>query len=216
MQFFNSEWIKTNFSTGFSCDLTEKLDVGISFRFHGSDWDAPGYIPEEQFKSKSRSRHQAVNAEDDGGEKEFSSQKLDLGYNFTKIFGDISFFDTEVRKNPGKQLEGKEISGVPENIINFGVKYVFPQGVGGRVKWRHIDESFIDEMNRFETDSYDVVDLSLFYTLHDSKGTEYKINFRVDNLFDEHYSQAVWHGYGTNNYAVSWPRTFWGGFSVNW
>ena len=463
----NSEWIKTNFSTSFSCDLTEKLDAGISFRFHGSDWDAPGYIPEDQFKSKSRARHQAVNAEDDGGEKTFSSQKLDIGYNFTKnlrllywvystqqdftrfakfgydaggqternydrtvygtgtslnfdgylgafpmngvigleyyyedtdwkrwntnnrarsaqsedrefniettslltqvgiefsryfrphiglryddfdgdyknrdpgevgfdrdmqdydhispkigfrsrvldsldfragysegfalpdgeakydpsinvdpveirqyetgltftpidmlwvdlavfildtdneiqedpigsdhyknvgetrrkgmelamklfplenleIFGDVSFFDTEVRKNSNKDLEGKEISGVPENIINLGVKYIFPLGVGGRVKWHHTGESFIDDMNQFENDSYDVVDMSLFYTLHDSKGTEYKINFRVDNVFDEHYSQAAWNGYGTNNYAVSWPRTFWGGVTIDW
>ena len=133
-----------------------------------------------------------------------------------EIFGDASFVNTEVRKNPDQQLEGKKINRIPENIINFGAEYSFPWGLGIRVKWRHVGEYYIDSMNLFKYDGYDVVDTALSYSIKDVKNNEYKITFRVDNLSDEHYSQAVWHGYGTNNYAVAWPRTFWAGISINW
>ncbi|MBW1732437.1 MAG: TonB-dependent receptor [Deltaproteobacteria bacterium] len=463
----NSKWLKGNFSTRFSYDLTDRLDASLSFRFHGSDWHAPGYIPEDQFKDEDWAKKQAVNAEDDGGKKEFYTQRLDLGYdltdkfrflywaystqqNFTRfakfgynpggqternydrtvygtgtslnfdsslssipclgvigaefyyeetdwlrwntsnrvrtagtqdrkfiikttslfgkldldisryfrpqlglryddfggsytnhdpgsarfkhdmnnynhlspkvgfrsrvldpldfrasysegfalpegeakydpainvdpvkikqyevgltytpikmlwvdlstyildrnneiqedppgsglyrnvgetrrkgielavklrpikelqVFGDASFINTEVRKNPDQQLEGKKINGIPENIINLGAEYSFPWGLGIRAKWRHVGEYYIDSMNQFKYDGYDVVDTALSYSIKDTKKKEYNLTFRVDNLFDEHYSQAVWHGYGTNNYAVAWPRTFWAGLTVKW
>jgi outer membrane receptor protein involved in Fe transport len=76
----NQEWLKGNFSTKFTYDVTEDLDVGISFRFHGSEWDGPGYIPKAQFDDETWAKKQAENAEDDGGEKEFYAQRLDVGY----------------------------------------------------------------------------------------------------------------------------------------
>ncbi|GAB6162061.1 TonB-dependent receptor [Desulfothermus naphthae] len=463
----NSRWLKGNFSTRFSYDLTDKLDASLSFRFHGSDWHAPGYIPKDQFKDEDKAKKQAVNAEDDGGKKEFYTQRLDLGYDLTdkfrllywlyltqqdftrfakfgynpggqternydrkvygtgmslnfdsslfsipclgivgveyyyedtdwlrwntsnrvriaktqdrefiiktfslfakvdmdisryfrpqlglryddfggsytnhdpgsvgfkhdmnnynhlspkvgfrsrvldpldfrasysegfalpkgeakydptidvdpveikqyevgltytplemlwvdlsayildttneiqedppgsghyrnvgktrrkgielavklnpvtglKIFGDASLIDTEVRENPDPQLEGKEIKGIPENITNLGAEYSFPCGLRIRAKWRHVGEYYIDNLNQFKYGGYDVVDMALSYNIKDTKKTEYKLTFSVDNLFDKHYSQAVWHGYGTNNYAVAWPRTFWVGLSVKW
>ncbi len=80
----NSEWIKGNFSSRFSYKFSEKFDASLSLRFHSSEWDAPGYIPEYQFNDRDWSREQAINAEDDGGEKEFYSQRLDFGYNFSQ------------------------------------------------------------------------------------------------------------------------------------
>jgi outer membrane cobalamin receptor len=82
----NQSWLKGNVSTRFSYDFTDNLDASLSFRFHGSDWDAPGYIPKEQFDDKDKARRQAVNAENDGGEKEFGTQRLDLGYSFSEDF----------------------------------------------------------------------------------------------------------------------------------
>jgi len=463
----NQEWLKGNVSTRFSYDVTENLDAAISFRFHGSDWNAPGYIPKSQFKSESRSRHQAVNAEDDGGDKKFFTQKLDLGYSFSEdirllfwaystqqdftrfakfgydsggqternydravygtgasanfdkelasfpiagvlgveyyyedtdwkrwdtsnrhriaetqdrkfnittfslfgeadmevsryfrpylglryddfggdydnrdpgtvgfdhdmqdydhlspkvgfrsrilesldlrasycegfalpdgeakydpdvnvdpvevrqyevgltftpidkvwidlaayildtdneiqedppgsdeykntgetrrkgvelavkfqpvegleIFGDLSIIDTEIRNNPDKSLEGNELSGIPKSIFDVGVKYTSPVGLGTRIKWRNVGEYYTDDANTEKYDGYDVVDASIFYDISDKKGTKYMLSFEIDNLFDEHYSQSVWYGYGTTNYAVSWPRTFWVNVMINW
>ncbi len=463
----NSNWLKGNFSTRFSYDVTDKLDAAVSLRFHSSYWDGPGYIPKEQFDDDHRTDKQAVNAEDDGGEKEFYTQRIDLGYNLTdslrilywayttqqdftrfakfgydpggqternydrdvygtgaslnfesniysipcrgvmgaeyyyentdwlrwnttnrhrdlktenrqflietlslfgkieldisryfrpqlglrydnfsgdyenhdpgstafkhdmedydhlspkvgfssqifdpltmrasysegfalpkgeakydptvnvdpvkvkqyeigltyepgeklwvdmsvylldttdeiledpsgsgiyrnagdtrrkgvelavkfrpisglELFGDVSFIDTEVRDNPDTQLEGNDINGIPENIINLGAEYLFSNGLGLKAEWRHVGEYYIDNTNEYEYDGYDTVDTTLSYLITDSKGTEYKISFMVDNIFDEHYSQAVWHGYGTNNYAMAWPRTYWGSLTIKW
>ncbi len=463
----NSRWLKGNFSTRFSYDITDKLDAAVSLRFHGSDWHAPGYIPEEQFKDRDWSKKQAVNAEDDGGRKEFYTQRIDIGYDlsdtfrllywgyatqqdFTRFakfgydpggqternydrkvfgtgmslnfdssiyslpcmgvmgveyydentdwlrwntenrvriektqdrqfiiktvslfgkvelnisryfrpqiglryddfggsynnhdpgelhfkhdmndyshlspkmgftsqvldpllmrasysegfalpkgeakydpainvdpvtvkqyeigftynpshmiwvdlslylldttneiledppgsgiyknagdtrrkglelaakfrpvtglefFGDLSLIDTDIRNNPDKQLEGKDVKGIPRDIINLGAEYTFSWGLGLTAKWRHVGDYYIDSMNLYKYDGYDTVDTALSYNIADKKGTDYKLTFRVDNIFDEHYSQSVWYGYGTRNYAVAWPRTFWGNLTIKW
>ncbi len=463
----NSRWLKGNFSTRFSYDISDKLDAAVSLRFHGSDWDAPGYIPKEQFEDEDWAKKQAVNAEDDGGNKRFYTQRIDLGYNlsdsfrflywgyttqqdFTRFakfgydvggqternydrkvygtggsinfdtniysipvigvagveyyhektdwlrwntsnrvrisktqdrkfiintlslfgkldvnlsryfrpnigfryddfggsyknndpgstgfkhdmndydslspkmgftsqlfdtlsmrasysegfalpkgeakydpdinvdpvkvkqyeigftykpwemlkfdialyildttneiledppgsgeytnvgdtrrkglelstefrpvtgldfFADASFIDTNIRKNPDESLEGKDVRGVPKNVINLGAKYMFPWGLSVRAKWRHVGKYYIDSLNLYTYDGYDTVDTAINYVINDKKGREYDISFMVDNVFDEHYSQAVWYGYGTANYAVSWPRTFWGRILIKW
>ncbi len=417
----NSRWLRGNFATRFGYRFTEKLDASVSLRFHRSEWDAPGYIPEDQFKDDDEIRHQAPNAEDDGGEKEFYTQRLDLGYNLTKdvkllywfyltqqdftrfakfgynpggqternynrhvygtgasvnfqtqlyslplkgvlgaeyyyedtdwlrwntsnrvriektqdreftietaslfgqidmeisryfrpqaglrfdsfdgnyknhdpgttgfhhdmnefdclspkigfrslildsldfrvsysegfalpkgeakydpeinvdpvnirqyeigftftpldrlwidlaayildteneiqedppgsgdyenigktrrkgvelgfnfspfngldLFGNLSFIDTEIKDNPDKDLEGNEVRGIPENIINLGVKYVTSQGVGTRIRWRHVGQYYIDSDNLYEYDGYDIVDLALFYDITSEDG----------------------------------------------
>jgi iron complex outermembrane recepter protein len=79
----NSSWQRENFSTRFAWKTTQDLDLALSFRIHKSIWDAPGYIPEYQFNNVKESYHQAVNAEDDGGDKLFTTQRLDAGYRLT-------------------------------------------------------------------------------------------------------------------------------------
>ena len=146
---------------------------------------------------------------------------MELGVNFAPvagldIFGDLSLIDTEIRKNSDSSLEGKEVTGIPESIFNIGLRYTSPVGVGTRIKWRNVGEYYLDDENTTKYDGYDVVDLGIYYKISDKKGTGYRLFFDIDNLFNEHYSQAVWSGYGTNSYAVSWPRTFSGGVTIDW
>jgi outer membrane receptor protein involved in Fe transport len=133
-----------------------------------------------------------------------------------ELFADFSIIDTEILESPDSSLKGKEVSGIPETIFNLGLKYTAPNGLGTRVKWRNVGEYYVDSANTQKYDGYDVVDASIFYDISDKKGVKYKISLDVDNLFDEHYSQAVWSGYGTTNYALSWPRTFWLGIKMEW
>ncbi|MBU0663959.1 MAG: TonB-dependent receptor [Proteobacteria bacterium] len=79
----HSSWQRGNFSTRFGWQATPNLDLALSFRLNKSIWDAPGYIPEAQFRDEEASFHQAVNAEDDGGDKLFTTQKLEAGYSLT-------------------------------------------------------------------------------------------------------------------------------------
>ena len=68
---------------------------------------------------------------------------------------------------------------------------------------------YIDSANLNSYDGYNVTDFAISYNDKTQNGTKWRIGADIDNLFDEHYSQAIWNGYGTNNYAVSAPRTFW-------
>ena len=77
----NSAWTRINGSTRFTWDVSDDLDLALGLRAHESDWDAPGYIPKSQFDAESTA--QAVNAEDDGGEKRFYSERLDLGWSIS-------------------------------------------------------------------------------------------------------------------------------------
>jgi iron complex outermembrane receptor protein len=79
----NSNWMRGNFATRFGFQPTERLDFAISARAHGSEWGAPGYIQEEQFKDEEKRFDQAPTGENDGGMKEFYTERFDLGFTFT-------------------------------------------------------------------------------------------------------------------------------------
>ncbi len=134
-----------------------------------------------------------------------------------EFFGNLAVTDSEVLKSANRSLEGKEVKGVPEHILNLGAQYTSPWGVGGRVNWRQVGSYYIDSDNTETYGGYDTVDLTLFYQ-RPLKGEDsrLRVSLSVLNLFDEHYSQAVWQGYGTTNYALSWPRTFWLGVDIDW
>ena len=126
-----------------------------------------------------------------------------------ELFGDLTIIDTEIRKHADTSMEGKEVTGVPDYTSNLGLRYQSDGGMKTRVKWRHVDSYSIDGENLESYEGYDVVDFSLGYESITGLGTRWDVAFDIDNLFDEHYSQSVWNGYGTNNYAVSPGRTFW-------
>ncbi len=134
-----------------------------------------------------------------------------------ELFGNLALLTSEIRKNSNQSLEGKEVRGVPSHIFNLGLQYTSAMGLGGRVNWRQVGSYYIDAANTQEYDGYDTVDLSLFYDIPLSQGeSRLRLSFEVLNLLDEHYSQAIWTGYGTTNYALAWPRTFWVGATIDW
>jgi iron complex outermembrane recepter protein len=126
-----------------------------------------------------------------------------------EIFGDLTVTDTEIIDNSDPTLIGNKVTGVPDYSTNLGVRYKTESGVNTQIKWRHVDRFYIDSENLNTYDGYNVTDFAISYIAKTKNGTKWRVGFDIDNLFDEHYSQAVWNGYGTNNYAVSAPRTYW-------
>lgn len=78
----NSETIRGNVNGRLAYDITDKTDISISLRGHQSEWNAPGYISEAQFNDPKRRNKQDANGENDGGNKSFYSQRLDLNHSF--------------------------------------------------------------------------------------------------------------------------------------
>ncbi|MEL6394293.1 MAG: TonB-dependent receptor, partial [Bacteroidota bacterium] len=78
----NSNNIRGNLTGRAAYQLTDKTDIALSLRGHRSEWEAAGYISEERLNDEILRREQGVNAENDGGAKQFYSQKLDINHTF--------------------------------------------------------------------------------------------------------------------------------------
>lgn len=76
----NSRYTKGTAAARFAYDLSEKADVALSLRSHAGQWEGPGYIPESQFNNEDMRKRQSVNAENDGGEKDFFAGRIDYNY----------------------------------------------------------------------------------------------------------------------------------------
>ncbi|MEM9329204.1 MAG: TonB-dependent receptor [Bacteroidota bacterium] len=76
----NSNVLRGNINGRIAYNLTDKTDIALSLRGHSSQWDAPGYIGTEQFNDPDRRNQQDEFAEDDGGAKQFYSQRLDVNH----------------------------------------------------------------------------------------------------------------------------------------
>lgn len=131
------------------------------------------------------------------------------GLDGLELFGDLTLVSTEITSSADAASVGKEITGVPDCTTNLGIRYKSPFGISSRIKWRHVGSYYIDGANTETYGGYDVTDASIGYEAQAGKGGRWQVSLDIDNLFDEHYSQAAWSGYDTNNYAVSPPRTVW-------
>ncbi|MEM6397469.1 MAG: TonB-dependent receptor [Bacteroidota bacterium] len=78
----NSDNIRGNLTGRVAYQLTDKTDVALYLRGHRSEWEAAGYISESRLNDLDLRREQGINAENDGGEKQFYSQKLDINHTF--------------------------------------------------------------------------------------------------------------------------------------
>lgn len=78
----NSESLKGNLNARAAYNFTDRTDITLSLKGYSGKWDAPGYIPGEQFYDKDRRDKQAINAENDGGNKNYVSERLDVNHSF--------------------------------------------------------------------------------------------------------------------------------------
>ncbi len=110
---------------------------------------------------------------------------------FVSAYANMTYQDTEVtedRQTP--QKEGKRITGVPQEMYNFGLLCENYAGFRGSVTGRYVGKVYNDSLNRDTKDhvygsydSYFTMDAKIGYQIR--KGLE--VSFAVDNLFDRDY-----------------------------
>jgi outer membrane receptor protein involved in Fe transport len=79
----HSEWSRLNASTRFTYDVSDKLDLGLSFRAHQSSWDASNNIPQYMYDDEELRSSFPDYCQDDGGDKKVFIERFDLGYNIS-------------------------------------------------------------------------------------------------------------------------------------
>ncbi len=133
-----------------------------------------------------------------------------------ELFGELTVTKSEIKENANASLVGKELTGIPEYVTNLGGQYTAANGLGGQLNWQHVGKYFTDSTNTYSYDGYDVVNAGIFYIIQADAKRKWKVSLSVDNVFDERYAANASYGYGTEYYAIAWPRTYWLGLSLDW
>ncbi|BBO82396.1 TonB-dependent receptor [Desulfosarcina ovata subsp. sediminis] len=72
----NSDWDKLNGAARITHHLTDDLNIRLSLRGFNSDWDAPGWLNEEEYEDDPEKSVNDAN----GGSKDYKSGKIDVDY----------------------------------------------------------------------------------------------------------------------------------------
>ena len=131
----NSGILKGNISGKLTYQMSPKSVIALSILGHRSEWDAPGYIPKDQFLDKKRRRMPHHTAENDGGNKFFLAEKLDFRYNITDnikwiVYGySIQQNFTRYAKYDNNPTFGQTDQSYKRNVYAFG------SSLNGNSKW---------------------------------------------------------------------------------
>jgi iron complex outermembrane receptor protein len=133
-----SDWDKMNAAARFTYHFSDALDSTFSIRGFNSDWDAPGYINQEEYDNDPTQAVSDVN----GGGKDRVSAKLDFNYRITdesKILFQLWTYDQEFWRWYANDPEGEAAGSIIGNLRNFnrfvwgsGASYNFLGEIAGR------------------------------------------------------------------------------------
>lgn len=114
----NSEWDKQNAAARITHHFTDDFTAGISLRGFNSDWDAPGWLSEEQFKEDPEQSANDTN----GGSKDHLAAKLDADYQLSsdsKILFQAFSYDQNFKRYYAGSETGLADGTVVGNLRDF-------------------------------------------------------------------------------------------------
>lgn len=121
----NSQFFKGNLNGRLAYTLTDKTDIALNLKAYSGIWDATGYIPTEQLLDKNRRNKQALNAENDGGSKNFASERVDINHSFSKNLR-LLVFGYAVQQNSQRYMKfGYKPGGQTESYVS---RYLYGTG----------------------------------------------------------------------------------------
>lgn len=137
----NSEFLKGNLNGRVAYELTDRTEIALNLKAYSGKWDATGYIPTEQFNDLDRRNKQAVNAENDGGAKNFASERIDINHSFNPNLS-LLVFGYAVQQNSQRYLKffyepgGQAENYVERNLYAAGANLNGKSSLGGvAVNW---------------------------------------------------------------------------------
>lgn len=227
----NGQIVRGNLSTKFTYDLTDRTDVSLSLRGHSSRWNTDSYVFEDQFHDKRLRRLPFQFTEDDGGDKMFASERIDVNHTINENIRLLSFANTLHEKGtrfftrsfrgggrPGEQseefnkrnaflagssLNGKSILGSSELNWVLGGEYYFTRSE------RRIWETTFrqrDEETRNNKATHNTVSLFAEGVWEVSRYFRPSIGFRYDSFFVKFYDLLSNQSYELNYFDHVSPK----------
>lgn len=132
-----------------------------------------------------------------------------------RIRGTFSYTDTEIQNNPDENIEGKEITNVPQSIATFDVSYALQNGLGARVLFRDVGSYVTNAANTAGYEGYSVTNLFFFYNFNQQSSNQGRVFVEIRNLFDSIYSEVVFGGPGSQIFTPAPMRNIMLGVNYN-
>lgn len=155
----HNDWSRLNASTRFNYKVSDRLDLGLSFRAHQSTWNANNNIPQYMFDDEDLRKKMADYCQDDGGDKKLFVERFDLGYNINSnmrllywAYGIQQDFDRFQSRTTGLQMEYF----YDRHVLGTGVSLNMEYMLGGRSLTAVIGAEVYDEIT--DTDVWNTTD----------------------------------------------------------
>ena len=137
----NSEWDKLNGAARITHHLTDELNIRLSLRGFNSDWDAPGWINQEEYENNPE---KCVN-DANGGSKDYKSGKVDVDYmlsNDSKLLFQVWTYDQNFVRYYAGRDEGVAAGTNIGNVRDFD-RFAY----GSNVSYNYLGNLFGREMS---------------------------------------------------------------------
>ena len=116
----------------------------------------------------------------------------------------------------GNVFDGKDIPGIPQNILNAEISYLHGSGFYIVADLLNVDDFFVNNANTEKNDSYTVANLRAAYTFLRG-GWEFSPFVGVKNLFDEEYNGNVRvNAFGGRFFEPAPERNLYGGITARY
>lgn len=122
----------------------------------------------------------------------------------------IDFIDDEANED----YSDNDLTGVPKNKINSGIRTNFGNGLFLNITHQFVDEIPLTDANSLYSDSFNLLNFKLGYKNQISEQLRVGLDFGINNITDTKYAQSVLinaSGFGGNA-----PRYFYPGNNINY
>lgn len=127
-----------------------------------------------------------------------------------RLLGGATFLDAEQRRTLGGLTDGKDVIGVPKQLLNLGAEWDVPgvRGLAMNARVLYTAKQYANAANTQDVPSWTRVDVGARYLIDIGSGRVLTLRARIDNLFDKSYWASVGGTQGSNYLMMGQPRTF--------
>ncbi|MDO1500062.1 TonB-dependent receptor [Winogradskyella maritima] len=111
-------------------------------------------------------------------------------------------------------FSGNELTGVPDQVFNFGVDVSSVFGIYGNINYQHVGEMPITDSNSIYSDAYNLTNLKIGFQKDILQDFNLNIFVGINNLFNEKYASQLLinaRAFGNNQ-----PRYYYPGLPINY
>ncbi|WP_335966278.1 TonB-dependent receptor [Galbibacter sp. PAP.153] len=121
-------------------------------------------------------------------------------------------FEDFVEEN--NDYSGKDLTGVPKNLINGGVQFKHDNGIYFTATYQHVGSLPMNDANSLYTDAYNLINIKGGYQKQITNNFKLEILAGINNLFDEKYAASIL--INAVGFGDSEPRYYYPGLPINY